>query len=165
MSLLNWFRKKHPQNNHTFTDEEREYSKEIREKKREIELLKIERESELHKLKIEKQKLELQQEINELRNLYDDDDDDGTTDLESDSSSELIKMFAPYFLKNLKPSSEPLIQTISKIDIENLWKNTPESMKNHAKTQTDEDLKRYLKTQLPNIDDESIKYAISLIRK
>jgi hypothetical protein len=162
MSLFHWLKRKHPQNNHIFTDEEREYSKEIREKRREIELLKLERESELHKLRIEKQKLELQQEIEDLKNVYEDNEE---VETESDNTSEFLKIIAPYFLKNLKPTQEQPINNISKTDIDNLWKNTPKSMKDHAKTQTDEVLIKYIQTQIPSINKEMMEYAISIIKQ
>lgn len=175
MGLFQWLFKKKP-NKYVFDDSDRESSKEIREKKKEIELLKLDRENEIHKLKIMKQKLELESEIQELQEAFSD-DEDFYPEKESDSTTELIKMFAPMFI-NKAPVSAPIPtdkasnssnpmeqkQHFTDEQIKAIWDNTPKMARMFAKKADEQTIKIQIQKQIPNIDDDSIARAIKLIK-
>lgn len=165
---------------YTFSDEDREISSELRQKKKELELLKMEKESELYKLKLEKQRLELQQDIDELKGVY-----DGAEEaLESDSddtTNMLIKMFAPMLVAkfqnpapvtptpvSITPSNslppQPEQASLTMEQLKDTWKNTPGMVKKMAKKMDDETIKGYILQKMPNLDDASIARAIEVIR-
>lgn len=175
-----WKKKATEKQRYTFTDEDRETSSEIRNAKKELELLKIQRENELHKLRMEKAKLELQEEINELKGLYDDVEE--YSDNEDGGVSELIKILVPLFVKNQTPasvvvsppqvnnsdasitSSEPQKRSIPDEQLQDIWKNTPAIAKKFAKNASDDSLKVLLIKQLPDVDDDTIARALKIIR-
>ena len=172
----NWFKRKKGLT-HDFTDAEREEGLVIREKKREITLLKLERENELHKLKMEKQKLELQAEIAELKDSLNDYVDDSDTSSEDRTTSDLIKLFAPMIMAGKMQNpvaapvpvvspmpSSPVQQHLNDDTLLSLWEKTPPQYKAMSKTMSDEQLGGVIKQQMPNIDDDSVKRAVEIIR-
>jgi hypothetical protein len=183
MSILSWFMgKSKKKQGYDFTDSDRDASAELRAKRKEIEMLKLERENELHKLKIERQRLELMQEIDELKNIYaESDEDDGT---ESSTELELIKMFAPMLIKNnqntpningtaapLAPNppqtqTAPSAQHVHLTDeqLNEIWNNTPKMAKMFAKKSNDDVVRTTIKSQINNIDDDSVERALKIIR-
>lgn len=177
MGLFNLFNKNKEvkQKSYTFSDEDREFSKEIRERKKQIELSKLDEQYNLEKLRIEKQKLELQRDIDKIKEEYEEDED--LPDVSNDSTeNELIKLFAPMLIQNMnknKPvspnnssaSETPLPKnSVSDAELHSLWDKTPQQAKEFVKTITDEELKIYLARQLPNADADTLNRAVSIIR-
>lgn len=177
MGLFNFLTKDKEvkQKNYTFSDEDREFSKEIRERKKQIELAKLDEQYSLEKLRLEKQKLELQRDIDKIKEEYEDDED--IPDVSDNSAeNELIKLFAPMLIKNINQPA-PVPQTtssasetplpknsVSDAELNSLWDKTPLQAKQFVKTITDEELKIHLAKQLPNADADTINRAVSIIR-
>ena len=148
MGLFNFLTKDKEikQKGYIFSDEDREFSKEVREKKKHIELSKLDEQYNLEKLRIEKQKLELQRDIDKIKEEYEDDEDLPNISNES-TESELIKLFAPLVIKNMKPVS-PVNSSVSETSLPKksvsdtellaIWENTPENIKKLALTLSDE---------------------------
>jgi len=179
MSIFNIFSKKEKKKvGYVFNDSDRALSMEMREKKKEIELLKLERENELHKLRIEKQKLELQQEIDELKGLYDEEEPSISED---NMTSDLIKMFAPMLVNQIKhqsPNSSPLninqtttsnpsisLKSISDEELLALWNETPQKYKDYAKTMSDENVLKTLQNHTPGCDVDTYSRALKIVRQ
>ena len=175
MGIFDWFKRKDKRANHTFNDGDREVSVEIRQKKKELELLKLERENELSKLKMFKAKLELENEIEELQEAMADNTDDMQP--ETDGTTELIKLFAPLLLKNINPSASVLdvpIQSFSPLQeqklslsdeqLKEIWNRTPEMAKNYAKKAPDDTISKLILSQMPNIDADTLARALKLIK-
>jgi len=170
---------------------QREKSQLVREQMR-IELEKLRLESQREKMRIEEdledareeryiRRLERQARRAELEaELYGDDEEDV-----KEATPEAM-LFS--FLKDLKKKdqggmhyegisihnptpalvdmSPPLqqVQSVSRADIDKIWANLSPEYKAIAKTMTDEDLRRYIIGDLPNIDQDSLNYAIMLAR-
>jgi hypothetical protein len=94
---------------------------------------------------------------------------------ESDTTTELIKMFAPMFL-NKSPVSAPIPTENASISspmeqkqhftdeqIKAIWDNTPKIAKVFAKKSDEQTIKTQIIKQIPNIDEDSIARAIKLI--
>lgn len=180
MAFFNWFKRE--KTGHTLTDEDREASKELRAKKKEIDMMKLEREDLINKMKFEKQKLELQEEIDELKGLFDEEDETLPKN-EDDTTTALLKMFAPALIskfaqqtQNTPAYSSPSPQQIppttplnSKVSISDeellkLWEETPTAAKLYSKSMSDETIITTLKAKFPNVDDESINRGLKIIR-
>lgn len=181
MSLFDWFRKeKEPKatKKYVFSDEDREYSHEINQKKKEIKMLMLEREAELHRLKIEKQKLELQQELEELKGVYDDVEEAS----EDNDIMKMITALAPLLLKNQNQTVAPVVSPpnnsetsspqpvqaqqldLSDEQLNQIWKNTPFAAKMMAKKMDDKTLEMYIKQQMPNVSTDTIARALKIIK-
>jgi hypothetical protein len=176
MGIFSLFRnKEEKKTKYTFNDEDREFSKEVRERKKQIELSKLDEEYSLTKLRIEKQKLELQRDIDKIKDEYEDDSDD-LPDVSGDNTeNELIKMFAPMFLKGMNQPKSSSTSTASETALQNkisysdaalvsMWDNAPIEAKNYAKLMTDEAILAKLELQLPNADGDSLQRALSIVR-
>lgn len=186
MGLFNWFRTKTEEERkvrHVFTDEDREFSKQITQAKRELELAKISREDSLHKLKMEKEKIQLDLEIEELKQQYSDLTEDEPDTQENDT--DYVKMFLPLLLAGInKPTSTvatapvsnaPTTSTSSQMEqkqltsltdeqMEQIWENTPIQYKLASKTMSDEQIKSFIQQKLPNADADTLLRAIRVIR-
>lgn len=174
--FFGWFRPK-TEVRHNFSNDDRELSLEIREKKKEIALLKLDRENELHKLRIERERLQLKEDIDELKESYDN-FDDLSSDNEDDSTTALIKLLAPLFLQNKVSSSvvpsdsitsppvqkEQPKQDLTDEQLLSIWKETPKIARKFAQSLSDENLRIQIEKQLPMVSNQTIARAIDIIR-
>ncbi len=172
MGMFSWFRHKNSNyTGRTFTDEDRDTSAEIRAAKKEIALLKLQREDELHKLKIEKQRLELQAEIEDLRAVFED-SDDNTTDSD-DITATMLKIFGPAIAATITPKQTAIAATdeqpqgkirISDDELKRLWDDTPKKYKIFVPSLDDATIKTYLLAKMPNLDEDTQNRALKIVR-
>lgn len=164
---------KDKRNNHTFDDEEREISKEITRKKAELRKLQLEREDGLHKLEIEKKKLELQKQIEETKYALEEfEEDDYEDDYEEDNPMDTtIKNFLSGILlksqnntanSNITPESNGVV--LSDEQLKTIWNNTPQQYKLISKQMNDEQIKTFIKQQMPTANEETLNRALYIVR-
>jgi len=177
MALFDIF-KKEKKKQYVFDDEDRKVSAEIRERKKQHELAKLDDEYSLNKLRIEKQKLELQMDIDKIKAEYEEDEE--IPDIsENSTENELIKMVAPLIIQNMNKQQSPIQNnssvpdnralpnkiSISDTELFAIWERTPQQVKQYAKTISDETLKEHLAKQLPNADGDTLQRAILIVRQ
>ena len=185
MSIFSWFKKEKEHKGHVLDDEDRATAKELRDRKKEIEMLKLDRDDSLNKLRYEKQKLDLEREIEELRGLYDDDEDEITPQADDDTTTALMKMFAPMLINKFsqqQPTQPPAYSSPSPVaqpqsistpsskvslsdeELLKLWAETPSIAKAYAKNMGDDTIITSLKAKLPNVDDDTLQRGLKIIR-
>lgn len=178
MSIFDLFRKKEEpeptkrKNLYSFSDEDRQISADIRRKKAEYQL-------ELERLHAEKEKIRLETEIADLRQQY----EELTTEPEEEEPSNntadaLILTLLSGILKanNQSVPNPPVIHTqnntqipetgsLSDDKLKGIWVSIPDEYKKKAKKMKDNELKNFLKFQLPTASEEEILRAIRIIRE
>ena len=186
MSIFSWFKKEKEHKGHVLDDEDRATAKELRDRRKEIEMLKLDRDDSLNKLRYEKQKLDLEREIEELRGLYEDDENDIAPQEGDDTTTALMKMFAPMLVSKFSQqqtqqqpvysSPSPVTQPQSNIappsqkvslsdeELLKLWVETPSIAKSYAKNMSDDTIITSLKAKLPNVDDDTLQRGLKIIR-
>jgi hypothetical protein len=171
MGFWNIFKRKEKDNrtNHDFNEEDRNLSLEIRKQKAELKRLELERESELRKLEFEKRKIQLQEEIDELKGEdFEDYEEEGS------SSDAMLMMLLSKVLGNspqttAETHTSPLNNSqVSAVDfseeqIKEIWEKLPNSYKKYAKGLTEESLRNLIKTQIPTASNKSIDIAIKVV--
>jgi len=153
------FRKKQP---YRFTDEEREISADIRRQKAEISKMKLERENLIHKMEMERKMLELKAEITELKGI------DGDDEQPQDDFRSLIQMLAMMGGNQQQPQQfqqqQPQKISLTDEQLKKIWEDLPAAAKSFSKRSSDETIKSLILSNMPNIDDDSMQRAISLVR-
>jgi len=170
MGLFDWFKRKDNRANHSFTDEDREHSREIRKQKLEI----LQAEKELKLLEIQREKELIQQDIQDL--IGDDEEE------QSPFEKMLIPILQPMLMKMNNPQSQQVQEsphyqnnnsfvsspelvgnTLSNDELQILWNKLPENYKKYVKRMNDEELRVFIISQVPAINRETIQRAINLI--
>ena len=178
MGFFDWFKTKQidKRNNHKFDELDREISQEYRQKKAELQQLKLERENELHKLRIEREKLMLIDEINELKGMYEEEEEEQPNKTEDVILTAILGAIANKKNNQTEtnptetPSSMNSMQSVGGVSLSNdelqhLWENVPNNYKRIARKMDNASLAAYLKTQLPNANTDSINRAIMIIKE
>lgn len=165
-----------PTRGYNFTDEDRQYSAEIRAKRKEYELMKLQRQSELDNLLMEKKLLTIKTEIQDLTDQL---SDNPESDEEPSSEMDLIKLIIPLLTaKNTTspapsmpanfpsgPSSDtPAFKELSTEQLIQIWQNTPKNIQDIARKSSDEQVKAMLAQQMPDLSPDSISRALEIIR-
>ena len=169
-----WFfnsKKKLSENHHVLTDEDREQSAEIRRLNKETKLTLAKIRLEEAKTDLEIKKLQLQNELNEYN--YSDDDDDDSPNLES----LLFGIISPILQNNLNThigTTSPSISCVSSPSgevvltseqITDLWNKLPKNIQIEAIKSSDDDIKIFVKKNIPNISEKSSNDILEYIRK
>jgi len=169
MGIFDIFKKKQKDNrvNYDFEQEDRELSLKIRRQKAELKQLEMQRQTELDRLEYEKRKIQIEQELEELRGVsFDEEEETGDS-----VDNTLITLLAGIFAKNNSSVSPPPIQqkpasvTLTNEQITEYLDSIPKPALKIAKNWNDEQLSKFLETQMPNLETETINRAISLFRK
>ena len=178
MGFFDFFKKKDPRGmNHSISDDERTLAAEVKHAKAEIAREKARLELELMRLRVEKEKTELQAQIENARDAlaeFRESADDETGD---SADSILMALLTQILNKNppnsmggggnvaISRESTPPQQHLTDAQINDIWQSMPHAAQKVARKLPDEQLKIYIKSNLPNIDDDSINRAIILIKE
>jgi hypothetical protein len=156
MGLFDIFKRKDKRNNHSFSDDDRKYSADLRK-------LNAERKKILQEIELEKAKFELDQLRDEL---YNDDEEEQATISQSPEQM-IMQMFIMNMMKNQQQAQTP-VQTINKDltddEIKNLVSLVPDKHLKKHKNYNDEQINAFVKSQMPNLNDNNIKQIINHIR-
>lgn len=161
MSLFSWFRrKKDPRNNHTFTDEDRELARQTRILRMQQLQSQIRAETELNELRVKREKAALQQDIAELTG-------------DEDDESEIVELMKPIINRAFpNPSMAPTVVGTTQMSVSysddnlrDLKKRIPKVFLKQIRKMTDDELKGRIKNELPNIDDDSMHRALTIVRE
>ena len=169
MKLFNLFKRKA---NYTFNEEDREFSKDIRAKKRELELLRMDNDIMLEQKRKELQILKLENEISE----YMPEQEEGPFD----KLKELMSLAPLLGIQNnnslpqqvsnavTSPQKEQNVEVKTKLteqEIRTLLKQIPFFLKRSLLKKPDAELKEFIKQYRSDIDEESINLTIQIARE
>ena len=172
MGLFNLFKQKAKDNraNYDFDIEDREISLELRKKKAEIKKLQLERQAELDRLEYERKLYELKADLEDLRGTFEEDETDNGN---NNPDLMLMGLLAKILNKNSPQSSveqPPQTQQASNLiklsdeQINGYLDSLPKHALKIGKSWSDEQIKTFIKANIPNIDEESINRTITLLR-
>lgn len=181
MALFDIFKKKEVlpgRVNHDFDETDRQISLE----RRQLNAMLRNQRFEIEKLQLEQQKLELQQEIDDIKAgiaeySSEDTDEDSGSPMEAmfmKIMTQILSKSQPLGTAKESPSSvsslnaamsvSPPEVELTEIQLKQIWKETPKLYKEASKKLSDEQLKGYVKQQIPNISNASLLNAIKVIR-
>lgn len=167
MALINisFGRKKAP--GFDFTDKERQEALEIRQLNAREKRALLEMEWQIRKNELELKKLEQETEIQTLREELGYDDDKNST--ESMFSGLLSQVFSGQtksatLTSPVLPDEKPLFLDLTEEQIEEAYQENKKYMK-YARKMTDEQLTAFVKSRIPNISDKSMKDIIARVRR
>lgn len=168
-----WFfnkKKQLSENHHILTEEDRQQSAEIRRINKETKLTLAQIKLEEAKTDLELKKMELQMKMEEFD---DDDDDDNSPNLESllfgiispiiqNKLNSHIGTTSPFVSENSSSSGEVVL---SSEQITDLWNKLPKNIQVEAIKSNDDDIKLFIKKNIPNISEKSSNDILEYIRK
>jgi hypothetical protein len=150
--------------------ETRRTNAELKRRKQELELLKLEKKQQIEEMKLEREALRLQEEIDDLRGVDDEDD--------NDSSDNMEKMVLMQLLGNMnKPQQQPINNNFPQetepkgIDLDDETINQaldsfPKSTLKKLKGFSDEQLKELIKTRIgPYASEMTLNKIVSKYRE
>lgn len=178
MGFISWlFRRKElpPNVNHTFSNEDRELSLTLRRMKAEIKQLELERE----KIKAQIEKEKYLAELEDLKaQLYEDiptEPEHHGLNPDTLLTTFLLNLLNKGTIVGNPPSTSttpnsltynsPAPLELTPEQIKEIISKVPKQYLKIAKTLTDEQLKRLILGQIPNLSEPSLTFAISLIRE
>ena len=175
MGIFNFFRKRAIEKRKDemrleFEERRLEAKLEHEQKIREMQLETIERKELLHKRKLDLEIKELELDIQELEDEEEEEEPEKTSDV--DTILGMAKMFMPNPApQNLTPIQSPPTQTMQKgagltdQDFQNIWDSLEPVHRKLAKTLSDEQLKSFAKTKMPQLDEQTLNKMVDFVRK
>lgn len=153
-----------PKRGYPFDDYDRAISRELQDRKKELQMMKLQREDTLHKLRIEKEILELQQDLDDMK-------DQGEEEPSTNTDADLYKMMLPLLMGKMTPApvskvSSPLPekQVLSSQQITEIWHNLPSSVQKMAKKLDDATLSSLIASNMPNLAEQSIAECVQFVK-
>jgi len=172
MSLFFW-KKREP--GHSFNQEDRELSAEIRKGKAEIMKQKQQLELELMRLKVQKEKEELLLQIAQTKDAMSEFmEEEEPLNPDSSMQDTLMLTLLGKFLGNnstppqtLPQPQEAPIQKIHLSDeqLKEIYEKVPRSARKIAKSFSEEQLQTYIRSYIPTIDQESLERAVIIVKQ
>lgn len=164
MSILSLFKSKHPQNNHTFSDDDREVSA---EKRRMAALLKTQNDILAEKLR-HIQQLQRQQQMQEQIEALEEQLSPIFDETEEEEEEDIGKSLLLNLLQNIQnkqpPQQMPQHQPLTEEQIKAIIATIPEKYLKIAKNTDDNSISYLIKTKYPAATEQEIATAIKIIR-
>jgi len=174
MGITDWFKRKNPMDNHTFTTDEQEAGRETKNSRLMLAKRRAELEKEKLELEAERDRLHLQMDIEQLKqqldNLTGADEDlpegNDTVDMLMAAILGMINKGQPQ-QQQVQQVQQPVPQPQEVTDeqIKQLWNSFDKPIKKLIKGMNDEQLIQNIQNRVPNISEESLNRCVEYVKK
>lgn len=168
MGLLDIFKRKDPRANHDFTPEDRDVAKERRALNIQLDNMRKRHEMEVARVEHEIEMRRLQADLEDLtEELEPEDEPDERVSPETAMVMKLIdKAFSSKGAGAPATQAPPQVSGVTIPDerLRDIWASVPANVKAMSKVSTDEQVKEFMRSQLPGIDEDTQNRALAIVR-